>query len=46
LIPETGLDLNAQFSFLQRSLLNLGLGFLGVGLVLHGMALNTGRKEE
>ncbi len=46
LIPETGLDLNAQFNFMQRSLLNLGLGFLGIGLVLQGMAFSTGRKEE
>lgn len=45
LIPVTGLDTSLNLNFLQRTLLNLGLGFLGIGLVLHGMSINGRRKE-
>jgi hypothetical protein len=45
LIPVTGLDSSFAFTFLQRTLMNLGFGFLGLGLVLHGLSLG-GRKKE
>jgi hypothetical protein len=45
LIPVTGFDVSGQFIFLQRSLLNLGLGLMGIGLVLHGMSF-AARKQD
>lgn len=45
LIPVTGLDTSFNLGFLQRTLMNLGFGFLGLGLVLHGLSLG-GRKDE
>ncbi|MFN2199102.1 MAG: hypothetical protein ACK2UW_23495, partial [Anaerolineales bacterium] len=45
LIPVTGLDTSMNLNFLQRTLLNLGLGFLGIGLVLQGVAISSRRKE-
>jgi hypothetical protein len=44
-IGVTGLDISGQYTFLQHTFMNLGLGFLGIGLVLHGMTLNA-RKED
>lgn len=46
LIPVTGLDTSFNFTFLQRTLMNLGFGFLGLGLVLHGLSLGGRKKDE
>lgn len=45
LIPVTGVDLNGQLLFMQKSLMNLGVGLLGLGLVLHGFSLRFKREE-
>jgi hypothetical protein len=47
IIPVTGLDLvyaDSQPFFSQNQLLNLGIGFLGLGLVFHGVSRKFDRQ--
>jgi hypothetical protein len=48
-IPITdngGFDLPGQADFMGQLLQNLSLGFLGLGLLMHGLTLRTAREER